>query len=104
MKTLLQKLFAIIQTQTGLDAPPFNEGCSVSQIEQAEKTLNVKLPKDYRAFLRYSDGQSDFYTLKFPPDQIVFLPVEGVVDLWKELNQYPDDQFFDEVDSGKKNS
>jgi len=102
MEILLQQLFTILTNQTYLNPLPFNEGCDESQIVEAEQLWNLELPEDYKAFLRYRNGQSDFSTLAFPPDQIFFLSLEEVVELWEELNQYPDDQFFDQFDADGK--
>ena len=102
MEQLVQKLFSILAGQTHLNPLPFNEGCSENQIIQAEHTLNLRLPNDYKAFLRYCNGQSDSFTLTFPPDQLVFLPLEAVIDLWNELNQHPDDQYFDQFEADGK--
>jgi cell wall assembly regulator SMI1 len=52
--------------------------------------------------LLYCNGQSDFFSLTFPPDQLVFLSSEEVVDLWTELNRDPDDQFFDQFEADGK--
>jgi cell wall assembly regulator SMI1 len=97
MTTLIEKLFSIISKQTGLSSLPFNEGCSDAEIKEAEKVLKLSLPEDYRAFLKRSNGQSDPYLLTFPPDQIVFLSIREVTQLWNELNEYRDHQFMDET-------
>ena len=102
METLLQKLFSILSKQTRLNPLPFNDGCSLSQIIQTEQLLSLKFPEDYKAFLRYCNGQSDPFTLTFPPDQIVFPSLEDVVHLWTELNRNPDDQFFDHFEADGK--
>ena len=102
VEKLLQKLFSILANQTHLNSLPFNNGCSESQIIQTEHLLNVKLPNDYKAFLHYCNGQSDSFTLTFPPDQLVFLPLEAVVHLWNELNRSQDDQFFDQFEANGK--
>src|SRR5688500_8455878 len=95
---LLRKLFSILTNQAHLNPLPFNPGCDVSQIIDTEQLLNLKLPKDYKAFLRRCNGQSDSFTLTFPPDQLIFLSLEGVVQLWKDMNQYGDNEFFDQFD------
>lgn len=102
MEILLQKLFAILTNQTRLNTLPFNKGCQESQIIDAERLLDLELPEDYKAFLRYCNGQSDFSTLTFPPDQIIFLSLEDVVELWEELKEYPDDEFFDQFEADGK--
>jgi cell wall assembly regulator SMI1 len=99
MEELVHKLLSILASRTHLNPLPFNAGCSENQIIQAEHALNLTLPNDYKAFLRYSNGQSDSFTLSFPPDQLVFLPIEDVVSLWKELNRDPDHEFFDQLEA-----
>jgi cell wall assembly regulator SMI1 len=102
MNTLLRELFSILAKQTRLNPLPFNEGCTESQVKQTEQLLNLTLPMDYRAFLQSHNGQSDSYTLTFPPDQLVFLPIKEVVNLWKEINQYSDEHFFDQLEADGK--
>lgn len=99
VERLVQKLLSILASQTHLNPLPFNEGCSEVQIVQAEHGLNLTLPNDYKEFLRCYNGQSDSFTLTFPPDQLVLLPLESVVRLWNELNQHLDDQFFDHFEA-----
>lgn len=94
----LNELFRIIMRQTELDRLPFNPGCSPEAIENAENSLGVRLPEDYKAFLGSHDGQSDPYTLTFPPDQIAFLSIADVVTLWQELQQYRDDMGYEQSD------
>lgn len=102
METLLKKLFSILLEQTELEQLPFNDGCSLSEITMTERIVNLELPQDYKTFLGYCNGQSDPFTLTFPPDQLVFLSFEDVVNLWTELNQESDHQFFDQFEADGK--
>jgi cell wall assembly regulator SMI1 len=99
MQSLILKLFSILEGQTGLNPLPFRAGCSDVEIVAAERLFGVKLPDDYKAFLRHCDGQSDAYSLTFPPDQLVFLSLEEATSLWKDLNTDADDEFFDVFDA-----
>jgi cell wall assembly regulator SMI1 len=100
VKTLLQKLFSILEQQTGLNPLPFNAGCSAAQITEAERLFSVELPDDYKAFLRHCNGQNDDFLLTFPPDQLVFLSLAEAMRLWQDLTTVPDDQFFDTFEAG----
>ena len=96
----LEELLSEIARQTGLKQLPFNAGCSDDRIRKLEAAVQAKLPDNYGAFLRTRNGQSDKHALTFPPDQIVFLSDAEVAALWKELQDYRDDQFFDELQDG----
>jgi cell wall assembly regulator SMI1 len=97
MEELINKLFALISKATGLNQLPFNKGCSTAELKQLEDSLKVSLPDDYKTFLNYCNGQSDS-SLTFPPDQLVFLSAEDIVRLWNDLNEYQNDQFFDQFE------
>jgi cell wall assembly regulator SMI1 len=96
---LMNELFSVLSRQTALGQLPFNPGCSEAVIERAQQSLGVKLPEDYKTFLGSHNGQTDPYTLTFPPDQIVFLSIEDVVALWNEVAPYRDDQFYEELEA-----
>jgi cell wall assembly regulator SMI1 len=94
VNVVVQQLFSILEDQTGLFPLPFAEGCLAEEITSAEQVLQVELPKDYKLFLELHNGQTNPHTLTFPPDQIAFLPIQKVVDLWTQLIPYREDQFF----------
>jgi len=97
--SLMNTLFSVLSRQTALDPPPFNPGCAESAIDRAQQSLDIKLPEDYKTFLRLHNGQSDPHSLNFPPDQIVFLSIEEVVALWNEVAPYRDDQFYEKFEA-----
>ena len=72
------------------------------KILETERLLNLKLPEEYKIFLQYCNGQSDPFTLTFPPDQLTFLSLDDAVQLWTELNLYPNDHFFDQLEANGK--
>ena len=99
---LLNELLGIVKRQTGLNPLPFNPACSDKAIHDAEQSLGVRLPEDYKAFLTTHNGETDPFTLVFPPDQITFLPIHDVTELWQQLQAYRDDLGYEEFDSEKK--
>jgi cell wall assembly regulator SMI1 len=100
---LLERLFALIQAQSGLRELPFNEGASEEDVRRLEETVGATLPDDYAAFLRRANGQSDWYALTFPPDQLAFLSVDEAIELWSELKEYGDDEaLFEDLQDDDK--
>jgi cell wall assembly regulator SMI1 len=97
--SLMNTLFSVLSRQTALDPLPFNPRCAESAIDRAQQSLDIKLPEDYKTFLRLHNGQSDPHSLNFPPDQIVFLSIEEVVALWNEVAPYRDDQFYEKFEA-----
>jgi cell wall assembly regulator SMI1 len=93
----LARLFGLLREQTGLDSLPFNEGCSRTELLQLEERVEVQLPDDYRTFLEHANGQSDWHTLVFPPDQLAFLATDDVLELWEQFNQFRDEQFIEQL-------
>jgi cell wall assembly regulator SMI1 len=61
-----------------------------------ESTLGVHLPGDYKALLRRANGQRNWSTISFPPDRLAFLGADDVLALWAEMNEYVDNEYFDE--------
>jgi cell wall assembly regulator SMI1 len=91
MEKLIEKLFVHLKQQTGLASLPFNGPAAIEAITSAEQELRCKLPADYKDFLRVHDGQSDPFTLTFPPDDIAFLS--------NDLNAVDDNAFYDTFDT-----
>ncbi|MFD0654282.1 SMI1/KNR4 family protein [Streptomyces malaysiensis subsp. malaysiensis] len=101
MVALLRRLNSIIEARVG-DISVFNSGCTEGELGQVERTLQVDLPGDYKSLLRSVNGQPDDCELRFPPDQLRFLSVEGVLSLWRNHLQFQSDEFFDELTSDEK--
>jgi cell wall assembly regulator SMI1 len=98
MQDALSRLFQAIETQTGMAELPFAGGADSAEIEKATDETGLQLPKDYKEFLRRHDGQLEDAELYFPPGQLKFLSIVGAMGLWRELKEYEDDEFFDEME------
>jgi cell wall assembly regulator SMI1 len=90
MQEQLSKLLELMRRQSGLAVLPINAGSTPEEIANVERELDVSLPSDYRAFLQRHNGQSDPFMVRFPPDQLAFLPIQDVVTVWRELNEAAD--------------
>lgn len=88
------RLLSLIREQTGLDQLPFRPGCSPSCLRELEESLRLSLPEDYRELLRCFNGQEHQPELTFPPDGLMFLSDAEVLGLWREFDQYRDDERF----------
>lgn len=98
MKIILDELFNIIKKQTGLAELPMNPGASGQAIADLESTIQMKLPEDYKDCLKYFNGQTDYYTLLFPPGQLVFLRTEQISEEYHMMLENIDLTFYNEFE------
>jgi cell wall assembly regulator SMI1 len=104
--TLAQKLRTFLAERLPADAEPLAAGRARAEILQTLQPAGSAPPPDLVDFLSGADGQPDYPPLWFPPGRLGLLSAAAAVQLWRELQEYEDDEenesFFEETgDDGK---
>jgi cell wall assembly regulator SMI1 len=94
----IERLLELLKRDTGL-AHVFNEGgVDAETLAEFSQETGLSLPRDYQRFLERHDGQPVDSPLAFPPGTLRFLSLREALELWRELAEYEDAQFYDEVE------
>ncbi len=77
----------------------FMKPATISEIINAEKEFGFLLPQDYKDFLGIHNGQSYEYLFTWMFDGMTFLPINEVVNEWKNKLKYCElgSDFFNET-------
>ena len=90
LTAVIDRLCDLLKEGTGQEALPVRPGCSPAEIARLESAIGVELPDDYKTLLRRIDGQDDWTSLTFPPDQLAMLSVNDVLSLWQSFVEEAD--------------
>ena len=85
LSAVLDRLCDLLKEGTGQETLPVRPGCASAEIARLESVIGVELPDDYKTLLRRVDGQDDWTSLTFPPDQLAMLSVNDVLSIWRSF-------------------